>query len=740
MNKPRLMTAGRQRLKRVILVLVAALAVCQLGSAAETARVLIVVGPSRHPPGSHEVAAGGRVIKHCLEHMANVPGVRADLVDDWPQEKALREAASTVVFIGDTFPPNRFPNAKRNLAELDAMMKRGCGIVCIHYATGLRADDVADDGEHPLLHWMGGYFATRCKHHQSVARVYPAATITPAAPQHPVSRGWREFTLPDEPYTNNYFSKHGNQPARNVTVLATSMLPPEMAKRETVAWGVERADGGRGFGVVMLHYFKNWGHEDLRRFVLNGIVWTAKLDVPAEGVTTRLPDLATFKPDSVDYVPPPPRQPNSAARKPAPNAPVERVKALCRSYTEGFVSPATELAYGKRLNGPRGIAVLERPEEVARGRVQGQQRPWGYGSGIEDPAYQTGMLLFALCDAEEATGDVYFAELARRACRGLSRMSTLSPVEGFVPRGPHPADGKAYYRDSSLDQHSLYVCGLWRYYRSRLASAAEKGTIRAIVGKVIRRLEKAHWVVQVEDGSVAAHAGGSMLRQESSTATLLLMMLAAAHDVTGDPHWKDEYDRFSREENGRRWTLLAKEIDRSRERRYTMFLNQHIVRMETLRRIEPSAERKAILRRRIEATAEDMLSAPYFHAWRSLDWLGEESWAEASQKEVANAYLQPLGVTVDSAVTVMDLWRKFDVSRLSPPALRGRRNRYEPIALATPAMVWQIAMLAQQPELIRQVQPAVREMLERVDFGKIDLGWAYNYSVLAALWSLRTSD
>ncbi|MFA5193081.1 MAG: hypothetical protein WC740_20420 [Verrucomicrobiia bacterium] len=419
---------------------------------------------------------------------------------------------------------------------------------------------------------------------------------------------------------------------------------------------------------------------------------------------------------------------------------LEQTKSLCRGYVEGFVSPATDLAYGKRLNGPRGLAVLESSAEVAQGRVQGEHRPWGYGSGIEDPAYQTGMLLFALCDAAEATSDGYFADLARRTFRGLKRMSTISPVEGFVPRGPHPADGKSYYKDSSLDQHSLYVCGLWRYYHSRLASPSEKESIREIIGKVISRLEKAQWAIQTEDGSTAAHAGGTMLRQEPQTATLLLMMLAAAHDVTGNAHWKNEYDRFGRDENGRRWALLAREINRSREHRYTLFLNQHILRMETLRRIEPSAERKAMLSRQIEATAADMLSCAYFKAWRSLDWLGDESWADASKKEVANAYLQPLGVTVDSDVTIMDLWRKFDMNRLSPPTLCGRRNRYESIALSTPAMVWQIALLSQKPEFVRQVQPAVREMLGRVDLGKIDLGWACNYAVLAALWNVAQSQ
>jgi type 1 glutamine amidotransferase len=208
------------------------------------------------------------------------------------------------------------PDSAAILTQLGAMMKRGCGIVCVHYATGLRAEDVGDDGAHPLLGWLGGYFATRCKHHQSIAKIYPAATITPAAAGHPVSRGWKEFTLNDEPYINNYFGGEGNALLPGVTVLATSMLPPEVPKSERVAWCIERADGGRGFGIVMPHFYRNWKNEDLRRFILNGIVWTAKLDVPAGGVQTVLPDLATFAPASVEPLPP----------KPKPAAPANATK------------------------------------------------------------------------------------------------------------------------------------------------------------------------------------------------------------------------------------------------------------------------------------------------------------------------------------------------------------------------------------------------------------------------------
>lgn len=169
-------------------------------------------------------------------------------------------------------------------------------MVCIHYATGLQTQHVAEDGDHPLLRWIGGYFATGCKHHRSVARVC-TATCTPAECDHPVLRGWKEFTIDDEPYWNNYFGKDG--PAENVTELVTSMLPADDPKRETLVWAVDRADGGRGVGVVVPHYFQNWRNQDLRKMILNAICWTAKIEIPADGVDTPQPDLATFKPDSV---------------------------------------------------------------------------------------------------------------------------------------------------------------------------------------------------------------------------------------------------------------------------------------------------------------------------------------------------------------------------------------------------------------------------------------------------------
>ena len=173
-------------------------------------------------------------------------------------------------------------------------------MVCVHYATGLGAQDVADDGEHPLLQWIGGYFATKCKHHQSVARVFENATIVPSSIEHEILRGWKSFTIHDEPYINNYFGKSGM--AKGVVPLATASLPPEAPKEEVVAWAIERPDGGRGVGIVMPHFYRNWRHDDLRKMILNSVAWSAKLGIPEGGCEVSLPDLATFEPESVEPI------------------------------------------------------------------------------------------------------------------------------------------------------------------------------------------------------------------------------------------------------------------------------------------------------------------------------------------------------------------------------------------------------------------------------------------------------
>lgn len=256
--------------------------------------IAIIVGPDTHAPETHEAASGGRLLKHLLENNKGLPGIKATVHYEWPKNESDLSNASTLVFLGDLFPPSQLPDKEKNMKSLGRLMDKGTGIVCLHYATGIHPNDLPKEGEHPLLKWMGGYFANPgTPNHSSISRIYPEAKITPKNSTHPINRGWKEFTIHDEPYINNYFGKSG--PGANVTLLASSMLPPESPKDEAVAWSTQRPDSGRGFAVVMPHFYKNWSQADLRKLILNGIVWTAKREVPKNGVESEAPNLEQFK-------------------------------------------------------------------------------------------------------------------------------------------------------------------------------------------------------------------------------------------------------------------------------------------------------------------------------------------------------------------------------------------------------------------------------------------------------------
>ena len=79
-----------------------------------------------------------------------------------------------------------------------------------------------------------------------------------------------------------------SRPARKRRLRPNPWPPviPGEAEQQVVAWAVERANGGRGFGYTGGQFHANWGVEPVRKMVLNAILWTAKADVPEGGVAS----------------------------------------------------------------------------------------------------------------------------------------------------------------------------------------------------------------------------------------------------------------------------------------------------------------------------------------------------------------------------------------------------------------------------------------------------------------------
>jgi len=108
-----------------------------------------IVGPSSHPPGTHEVAAGARLLKYCLERSGIQAMPKTHLHEGWPESPGALSGARAIVFCGDQFPPARFKNTGAILEQLSRLADQRCGFVAIHYAIGVNRPAADEAGTTP---------------------------------------------------------------------------------------------------------------------------------------------------------------------------------------------------------------------------------------------------------------------------------------------------------------------------------------------------------------------------------------------------------------------------------------------------------------------------------------------------------------------------------------------------------------------------------------------------------------
>lgn len=264
--------------------LLLAIMMTAMSYAADTKIVLIAGRPS-HGPGEHEHNAGVLLFKKCL---ASVPGVTVEthLSGEWP---ASFDGASAIVIYSDGGGGHPALQSDR-LAQLDALMKKGVGFGCVHYA----CEPTTEKGNKEFRDWIGGCFET----FWSVNPHWDAEFKS--LPNHPVTRGVKGFQMRDE----WYFHMRFREGMKDVTPILSAVPPASTMSRgdgphsgnpavreavkkgepQHVMWVATREGAGRGFGFTGGHFHKNWGQDDFRKVVLNAILWIAKVDVPADGV------------------------------------------------------------------------------------------------------------------------------------------------------------------------------------------------------------------------------------------------------------------------------------------------------------------------------------------------------------------------------------------------------------------------------------------------------------------------
>ncbi len=273
-------------MKRALLAL--AVLATALSAFAGNAKIVFLAGPPSHGPGDHEHRAGCLLLKSCLD---KVPGVTSEVYSNgWPKDPPAAFAnAATLVVYSDGGPGHPFLQDDR-LKTVGALMKKGVGLVCIHYAV----EPTKEKGEKEFLDWIGGCFETDWSVNPTWQPEFKAL------PYHASTQGVKPFSITDEWYFHMRFreGREGVLPILWAVPPASTMSRPdgphegnpavrEAVKRgepQIVAWAFERPDGGRGFGFTGGHFHRNWGNDNFRKLVLNAILWTAKVEVPANGV------------------------------------------------------------------------------------------------------------------------------------------------------------------------------------------------------------------------------------------------------------------------------------------------------------------------------------------------------------------------------------------------------------------------------------------------------------------------
>ncbi|MCB1228836.1 MAG: hypothetical protein KDN19_01135 [Verrucomicrobiae bacterium] len=410
------------------------------------------------------------------------------------------------------------------------------------------------------------------------------------------------------------------------------------------------------------------------------------------------------------------------------------VKALLHDYQAAFGHPATGLLYHNRLDGPRGEAVLSSPEEIARGEVGGKSMPWGYGSGIQDIALENGQVLFALCEAHDATGDEVLAAEARKLFAALQILARISPEPGFVPRGPHP-DGKSYYRDSSRDQHAAYIEALWRYGRSSLATPEDQAFIAETLHAIAARMERHDWRILNEDGSAQAHVGFGWKQFTTVGAISLLSSLAQVADATGDPHWRELYDHYSAERDGERWTRWLHPDAVETGPPLTLYANQFSQALTALRRLESDPGRQRQLAEFQRRWAERALDANVFdpEKWRRLDWAGDRD--EAATR----ALIEPLGLELDRPVSVLELYDTYDRRWWAEPG-NPTHGVMQKLCYGLCTVALHGALLSEDPALRARVRPTVARMVKEFSENQQHYRGGENFNRTVILGLLALDD
>lgn len=243
-------------------------------TAAGATKIVLVAGSNFFKPGEHEYVGGCAVL---MDLLRQTPGVVPVLAVDWPTKPETFAGAKGVVCFFDggdkhaVLQPAKF-------AEMKRLAESGVGLTLLHQGIDV-PKQLGDD----MRRWAGAAFEKGVS--QRAHWVAEFKTFN----DHPICRGVQPFTIDDGWLWQLHFVEglSGVTPLLR-TVSPKAVAPPASDADPVVSFAYERPTGGRSFTFTGGHLHKSFAEEGYRRYLVNGILWTAGVDVPATGAPVAL--------------------------------------------------------------------------------------------------------------------------------------------------------------------------------------------------------------------------------------------------------------------------------------------------------------------------------------------------------------------------------------------------------------------------------------------------------------------
>ena len=237
-------------------------------------KILFVGKNPDHPYGSHMYLHTCGMLAKCVEQSADVETV---VSNGWPKDPQTLLGVKTLVVY--TNPAAEFLLDGEHRTAVDQLMKQGVGLATIHWASSVNKANLERLGP-TWFGYLGGTWVS------NVGLSSGKSALKQLIPDHPICRGWQEYEIEDEYYMNPTLKD----------AKPLLQVHERGGKDVIVGWVYERLDGGRAFATTLGHPYKNFQIEAFRRMIVNGILWTAHLEVPSTGANVTLSEEALALP------------------------------------------------------------------------------------------------------------------------------------------------------------------------------------------------------------------------------------------------------------------------------------------------------------------------------------------------------------------------------------------------------------------------------------------------------------